>query len=254
MVYDARGNAHGIGDVKIGQFEMPDKALRPAIPDEFDALEAVFFSLGQDDGYYEKLKNLGDKILRRVLTGLRDIAADEELFNQAIKENVTTESLLRYVTRVAVQGQFRRLAKGGARLSKYHFQYTTPIHKDSSADPIDLTFHVEPESHPPSNIHVLIGRNGVGKTHLLNSMMRALIDDTAIPREVGRFASEEKVQGELFANLVSVNFSAFDPFEPPPERYGNKEEMQYSYVGLKRTSNTGPGLGTPKSPEMLTKE
>ena len=33
-----------------------------------------------------------------------------------------------------------------------------------------------PESQPPTNIHVLIGRNGVGKTHLLNHMTRALVE------------------------------------------------------------------------------
>src|SRR5262245_28988570 len=59
VVADAKGKAHPIGDVKIGQFGMREGQKRPDLPDTFDKLNQHFFSLGQDDTYYERLKNLG---------------------------------------------------------------------------------------------------------------------------------------------------------------------------------------------------
>ena len=31
---------------------------------------------------------------------------------------------------------------------------------------------------PPTNIHTIIGRNGVGKTHILNSMIEAITSNS----------------------------------------------------------------------------
>lgn len=44
-----------------------------------------------------------------------------------------------------------------------------------SVNPPSLTFNVVPESQPPTNVHVIIGRNGVGKSRLLNRFENALI-------------------------------------------------------------------------------
>jgi len=117
---------------------------------------------------------------------------------------------------------------------------------------------VEPDSEPPTNIHVLIGRNGVGKTYLLTLMTRALAEEGASRREVGRFVAnaEDSVDEEaLFANLVSVTFSAFDPFEPLPVPQNKATGMQYAYIGLKRIGTTADGKPRPpKSPSRLSGE
>jgi energy-coupling factor transporter ATP-binding protein EcfA2 len=149
-------------------------------------------------------------------------------------------SLLRSVTPATVRGQFHRIARGGARLSRYEFSYTAPKPPRSRAEPVTLSFEVEPESQPPTNIHVLIGRNGVGKTHLLNHMARALVQESAKAAVVGAFTggTEDIPEGHLFANLVSVTFSAFDPFEPLPIRQDKSEGVQYAYIGLKRRGKT----------------
>ncbi len=51
--FDKAGEKHRIGEVKIGEFEMVADQRRPNIPDEFNELEEKFFSLGQDDSYYQ---------------------------------------------------------------------------------------------------------------------------------------------------------------------------------------------------------
>src|ERR1700733_5564380 len=126
VVYDAEGNAFRPGGVKIGQFNMLPDQRRADIPRDFEDLGPEFFSLGQDDSYYEALNQLGHELRDRVLRGLRDVALDQDRFQRALGEKVTGVSLLRSVRRATVQGQFARLARGGARLSHYQFEYTAP--------------------------------------------------------------------------------------------------------------------------------
>lgn len=255
IVFDQDGKEFRAGEVKIGQLAMADGQRRPSIPEEFDALGEEFFSLGQDDSYYEKLNELGPELRDQILRGLRDLALDQDRFVWALNEKVTGVSLLRSVSRATVQGQFSRLAKGGARLSRYEFTYSTPRSARSKANPITLSFVVEPESRPPTNIHVLIGRNGVGKTHLLNNMSRSLVEKRLDSSEIGAFAAVGDEGADLFANLVSVTFSAFDPFEPLPNRRNKSEGLPCSYIGLKRTGTTQEGKPhAPKSPDSLSSD
>src|SRR5947209_7489535 len=161
---DGDGARHDVGGVKIGQFGREATPFRIEVPETFDELPEDCFSLGQDDSYYENLNELGPEVRDAVLSALRDIAADQDLFQRARRERVTGHSLLRSVSVASVQGQFARLARGGARLSRYSFSYDTPPANRGGVRKVTLTFGVEPESEPPTNIHVLIGRNGVGKT------------------------------------------------------------------------------------------
>lgn len=260
--FDKEGDRHRVGEVKIGQFNMAKDQRRPAIPNEFDTLSEQFFSLGQDDRYYEALTERGPEIRQRILTGLRDTALDVDLFERALGEKVTGVSLLRSVSRSSVRGQFRRLANGGARLTNYAFSYTPPKHRKSKSRPPVFEFRVEPESNPPTNIHVLIGRNGVGKTYHFNLMARALVDPESEPAEVGEFADLSETESEStasailsFENVVSVTFSAFDPFEPLPVSRDRSEGVHYQYIGLKRSTQNSDGTPrAPKTPGSLGRE
>jgi predicted ATPase len=255
VVYNDSGERHSIGSVKIGQFGMEEGQRRAEIPQNFDTLDDRFFSLGQDDSYYEALNALGPEERDRILQALKDVALDADLFQRALDEKVTGVSLLRAVTPASVQGQFHRMTRGGARLSRYNFSYTAPKPARSRINPVRLEFEVEPESEPPTNIHVLIGRNGVGKTRLLNGMTRALVGAESEDEDVGSFecTTEDLLDERPFANLVSVTFRAFDPFGPLPSRQDKSSGIQYAYIGLRRT-----GLGEdgkphpPRTPDQLS--
>ena len=71
------------------------------------------------------------------------------------------------------------MANGGARLTNYGFSYSTPEpNKEDDISSITLDFSVSPGANPPTNIHVLIGRNGTGKTHLIKNMINSIqLDD-----------------------------------------------------------------------------
>ncbi|MFM8442456.1 MAG: AAA family ATPase [Methylococcus sp.] len=260
IYFDGEGEQHRIGEVKIGQFNMADDQRSPNIPEEFEQLSDEFFSLGQDDSYYQTLKDLGEEVLDMVLIALRDVAKDAELYERALKEKVTGISLLRSVSDTSVRGQFRRIANGGARLTPYSFSYTPPDTMRRWTPPPTFNFDVVPKSSPSTNVHVLIGRNGVGKTYTVNLMTRAVVEPQSEPTSSGIFKingtvgapSEMDVERNIFPNIVSVTFSAFDPFEPLPTRENKASGVRYHYIGLKHIAKGEDGNPKPpKSPDDL---
>jgi hypothetical protein len=254
-LFDRAGVRHEIGQVKIGQFGMQKNQPRAKVPDQFFTLSREFFSLGQDSSYYRAIHGLDHLEAQAVLDSLRDVVADDQLFKKALKEEVTTTSLLRSVSPSTVQGQFRRVLAGGTRLTPYNFTYAAPGGSTKKPPPFTLSFEVQPDSNPPTNIHVLIGRNGVGKTYVLNRMTRALTGSKESARVFGKFEfGPADDDGGRFANLVSTSFSAFDPFQSLPEKRARAPDVRYSYVGLKRRSAKREGVGTTKSLNSLAKE
>lgn len=252
VYYDSEGEETRVGDVKIGEFAMAVDQRRANTPDEFEKLSEAFFSVGQDDSYYQKLNELGDEFRDEYLSALCDVAKDAELFERALKEDVTGVSLLRFVSDKAVTGQYRRMAAGGARLTPYSFSYTPPPWGRGN-EPPTFKFKVRPESSPPTNVHVLIGRNGVGKTHTVNQMTNALVR----PDE-GRFGdfvweeADDIGDAMAFPNIISVTFSAFDPFEPLPNKENKLSAVRYQYIGLKHVGKDKEGNPRPpKSPDDL---
>lgn len=239
--FDRAGRKHEIGSVKIGQFDWEKKQRRPNIPKRFEALSDEFFSLGQDIDYYKALMGLPEDERVVIFRALRDTAYDEELYARAIQEDVMTESLMRSSGARKTEIQYRAVIKEGVELTPFKFSYRSAKTPRSLTDPIELSFEVAPYASPPTNIHVLIGRNGVGKTRLLNGMTRALVDPTSTRQRDGDFSFEESDfdllsdSSETFANLVSVTFSAFDEFLTIGDTLDKKKAIiGYTNVGLKK--------------------
>jgi hypothetical protein len=265
-VVDQNGEQHGIGQVKIGQRglmphkpptdELPPGYRRPNVPSAFEQLDDDFFSVGQDEEYYSNLGALGDTVREQILTCLRDVAWDKKHWEWAKDEDVMRESLLRSVTRSTVEGQFRRMAHGDARVTPYYFTYSPPKRLGDGAPPFMLDFSVDPGSPIPTNVHVLIGRNGVGKTRLLSLMTKVLVAKDASARQSGKFEFNELGrQGETFANVVAVSFSAFDEADLLPDRNPAPDSLGFSYIGLRGWTSDSPTASIkPKSPNMLARE
>jgi AAA domain, putative AbiEii toxin, Type IV TA system len=250
LYVDEKSRVHDLGAIKIGYFNQEEGERVFSIGDEFVSLDDDYFSLGQSDLYYTKLNSLGPKTRNEILSFLNDIAKNEDVFEEAIKENVAKISLFRTISPATVKTQFRRIANGGLRLTDYHFRFIAPkIKKDSSN--YDLTFKIEPESHPPSNIHILIGRNGVGKTYMLSCMINSLLVEGEKANGAFEFYDEEENE---FANLVSVSFSAFDDIMPHSEIKDKTKGIQYSYIGLKQFDSAKEGLISTKSTAKLKNE
>lgn len=236
--FDVTGKKHDIGAVKIGEFNMAEGQRRPNLPTEFERLGEQFFSLGQDADYYEAIGKLAPDVGRALLGALNDVVAEEELYIRARNEKVMGTSLMRSVNERTLVVQFRRMLAGGARLTKYSFRFVGPAQLDPEFAPVELAFGVEPYSKPPSNIHVIIGRNGVGKSFLLNAMSRALVAPEDDLGKNGKFEDEstdlDSSLSSPFANLVSVTFSAFDDFPIVRQSRNATKGVRYTSVGLRK--------------------
>ncbi|RYY09054.1 MAG: ATP-binding protein, partial [Chitinophagaceae bacterium] len=175
---------------------------------------------------------------------MNDIAKFDEIFKRVSTEQVYYVSFLRSLSAVTITGQFRRMANGGAALSGFSFTYSYTYPK-RVGNSLVLDFSVVPESFPPTNVHVIIGRNASGKTFLINHLMDAVLTgEGTVATGSFEFAANE---GE-FANVISVSFSAFDDIDSKPEDIDLIRGIKYTYVGLKKTDgdlNDGPVFKTP---------
>ena len=229
-VVTAPGTYRSVGSVKIGQKGMTDATISPELPEQFDDLGDQFFSIGQDEDYYQTINQLQD-LRGPIYAGLRDCAFNQAIFYEALNEYVMGESLLRSLSTQSVRGRLHRLAHGNAELTHFGFVYSIP--SPGVEGDTELRFDVNPSSTPSTNVHVLIGRNGVGKTRCLSGMIGAILSRNAPDGSVpGIFRQESTEDAAAFTNLICVSFSAFDSSDPLPlDTVGNR--VQYSYIGLK---------------------
>ena len=230
-VFDEKGARHNVGSVKIGQRglrasggvaageSMPPDTRFPNLARTFDAVDDRFFSLGQDENYYETLHDLSETLRNRVLLGLRDCAFNLEIFEAERFHDVMGRSLLRSVSEQSVRGRLHRLSRGNATLTKFKFAYEFPPISDDIEAPI-LQFDVTPESQPPTNVHVLIGRNGVGKTRCMRGIAESLLGrDGEGGESTGQIIVDATAEEQWsFAGLAMISFSAFDDFDLRPKQ------------------------------------
>lgn len=233
VIYDKEGHVHALGDIKIGfKGQTEDIATYTKLGNVFTSLDAEYFSVGDSVEYYKVLSKLEPSYRNEILSSLNDIVLNPEIISLITDEPVFSVSLLRSQSLSIVKGQYARVLFGGAELTDYNFRFHRG--EGNNYGKIDLMFKVEVDSKPSTNIHAIIGRNGVGKTTILNGMIDAVVKKNA----AGAFYNEDGWESSLinesyFSSLVSVSFSAFDPFIPPYEQPEPSRGTCYFYIGLK---------------------
>ncbi len=230
------GNRHDIGAIKIMRRGMSHGYTQ--IDDSFTALDSEYASLGQSQEYYE---NEADRIA--ILEALQDVIWNNDIYVAFQDEGAFRTSLLRSISARELI-KLRTIAHEQATLTRFHFRYRFP-----EADGAVIEVEVTPEAIPPTNIHAIIGRNGVGKTTLLSSISTLL--RVGRRRALGRltFISDngESADDEGFANLVTVAFSAFDEFDPTTSNDGTATGLQCAYIGLKKSVRLKSGRNEPRN-------
>ena len=216
-----------------GQEEGDANATSVKIDTHFTKLSECFFSLGQSTEYYKKLSTMPKETRINYLKGINDLVAYPELIPIIENEQVFGTSLLRDVYIASIRGKFRSVLDGNNELTPFQFYFIRD--ETEKIGGIKLYFDVEVDTKPPTNIHAIIGRNGVGKTTVLNGIISAIRDPEnnqqcrLEPRDY-RYSSKDK---DYFSSLISVSFSAFDPFTPPIEQSDPAKGTCYFYLGLK---------------------
>ncbi|MFD0494751.1 AAA family ATPase [Streptomyces rhizosphaericus] len=219
-----------VGSVRIGHMGMAsdrtDEFWRTEerLPREFGSLSEDFFSLGVQDTYYDRLNKHGANTRVAVLTALRDVAFDYRpgVVDRVWDLRVFKKSLMRDIRHPRAElERLHLIARGRARVVTFHWDYTPSPPTGSEYEPPRLDFRAVPASRPPTNVHALIGRNGVGKT----SMMRAMAQGVASGAiEVTQLASRAV---QATPNVVLVSFSPFDELVHHADA-----PAEFAYIGL----------------------
>lgn len=178
------------------------------LPESFAELSDEYFSIGTDDSYYEFFG--GNKRRSEIFAALRDVAYNQSLLRRYRTEDSLNVSLLRGISRDRIRSRFAKLAHGKPALTDFSFAYTYPSDDASDGDAPTLDFNVSTTANPPNNIKVVIGRNGVGKTHLLKTLAATLCRRQSVFVDgTGKVGKVEFHDGGVYG-LVYASFSAFD--------------------------------------------
>lgn len=233
---NSAGQEQDFGVVRIMQ-KGQEQGYTP-IESSFPNLDNSYCSLGSSQNYYEEMMNLPAPIRTDILASLRDCAYNPEILNGFLTEPAMFSSLFRDVSQKAATVLFPSILKGHAQLTPYHFRFLLNNDPNTAID-----VNVLPDSLPPTNIHVLIGRNGVGKTRIVSGIMDSIArakqpSPISMPGQLEFVKSNswDDTESERFANLIVVVFSAFDNFQPIRNEK-DKESVPCYYIGLKKEDN-----------------
>lgn len=263
---DNQGRYNTIGEVKIGQDRMKPESecvsseekisyCKPIVDDVSEGFSDDYFSLGQTENYYETLNLLSPGVKKAILKGMRDVSYDLNIYRKFRTHPAMIHSVLREISERHIFDSLHNLAKGHENNNEFRFSYLFPF-TDHEGKEVRLSFGVVPNTMPPSNIHAIIGRNGVGKTTLFSGFIKGVIRSKAledkyvgllqVPNDIGEWISKP----EYFTSLTLLSYSPFDKFGPvaPSEIPSG---LKYEYIGLMERVN---GKLIPKSFDTLHKD
>lgn len=239
----ADSKAKEIGHLKIGKQGMNHDSYNKAYLEDpvsvnfpnsmFQHLDHQYFSVATDVDYYENLNKMGQSVAHEVLGSLNDVAFSTDAMTVAKQETVFTKALLRDVSIMTVESDFYNTIFD-EQSKKRSYEIELSVAKEVLHTPVKFT--VEPDSFPSSNLHVLIGRNGVGKSHFFKSLINSL----SVPSKqkeivVNNEPYFEEIKGlDNISSILVIGYSAFDTTFPRDERSAvlAQNKVRYNFIGL----------------------
>lgn len=211
-----------IGPVKI--MKRGAKVTWDVIPETFFDLSEDYCSLGQDENYYRNLKTHFADTYQAILLALRDTAFYPVIYESFENDDIYKRSVIRDNDVEKLRRSVRADILGDPK-EGYKFSYIfLPPYGDSDGGLTNLYFDFRPDAIFPQRIVALIGKNGVGKTRILSSLIDNLRRKTnnIVPNDL------------LFGKYFTVSYSVFDKFQPP----NPDTSFNYVYCGLKKDPST----------------
>lgn len=191
--------------------------------------EGDFFVLGSKE-YYElinlKINKQYDREKWYELTN--DLAYNIDLLNKYYYDtnsrkgdkgptDIIKTSFMRFKNYTEIKYQLNRMTLGG----KYLDNFKLIIYDKKNKTEI-LNIDVDPDVDIPENTFGLIGKNGTGKTYLLNNLAKLFLNEESI------FNVVSNENDSLFLNKVlHVSYSPFDTLE-----ISEKNDSLYEKIGL----------------------
>lgn len=184
---------------------------------EFVSLSNEFCSLGQDQKYYENIKQVFPDQYRSILWALRDCAVFPFIEDDFEKDFSFGRSLLRDNEAERLLREAKYLIEGIKITNKESFVYHFQLPFSESETLLDVEFDCH--SLLPSRLLAIVGKNGVGKTQMMSRF----------PIDLSQKKQENfEPQLPLFSKVISVSTSLYDHCHYPDK----SNEFNYEYIGL----------------------
>lgn len=216
-----------------------------------------YFSLGQSTDYYKKINEIFPENYEEFYIKMNDLAFNTEQFDELYQSSrCLSDSLMRNIALPDIKN-FRKIINGEVELTDFELK----ISYENQHNTTSITLHTDKNSMPPTNIHAIIGTNGVGKSWFLNGLLTKLINVKLSTFESLNFnlswyetemSNINKLHLDIeeysFASVLGVAFSVFDnSLFIEQDKYYEKNENKnkkltldeeyvfnnvYKYVGL----------------------
>lgn len=218
LYYKKGDKIDSIGQLKIMKREVKDTS--EVLPDKFYRLDTDYCSLGCNLEYYSNMYRLFRDKAYVYLGELRDAALYGHIQEQFEKSSLFTSSLLRTnaAERALREGRFYVYGRNMEQAYSFAYHYEPRYDKEKES-PVDIDFDFKYECEPYRRVIGLIGENGVGKSTLLNDIVKSFIS-----KDKSAFLSLPPIMSKI----IVMSFSPFDKFPPVPTDY----TVEYHYCGL----------------------
>jgi len=184
---------------------------------EFLSLSSDFCSLGQDQEYYDNIKQTFSGQYRSILWALRDCAIFPAIKDEFEKDFSFGRSLLRANEAERLLREAKYLVEGIKVVNKELFKYHFKPSFSESETLLDVEF--DSQSCLPSRLLAIVGKNGVGKTQMMSQFPK----DLALKKQ-----ENFEPQLPIFSKVVSVSTSLYDHCNYPDKSNG----FNYEYIGF----------------------
>lgn len=175
-------------------------------------LTSNYYSLARKDTYDNLYRYVPLDDVKQFLKNIKDISYDTTYIDKINKTGVFGSSLIRGIAPEQLKITLFN-ASHGYQQNKYFLELCYRKNKVSSKCDFSLEINADAESLLPTNLHAIIGDNGIGKSRLLRDfvisvVMRGQVWDSS------EYFSEDMTfnlkNGSDLSNVVYINLSPFD--------------------------------------------
>jgi predicted ATPase len=243
LYYCKGSNERNIGEIKIIDADIDVGYVK--FDSGLNKLPSNFCSLGQTEDYYRNIKKLNERVYIKVLESLNDCSFDESTY-------ALFKDLPQFKSSAVRFSQAEQALKFGRTIFArsitqnvkpcHSFTFDTKLKGFDSNHKLNFNFFSKDDKAIPSNINVIIGRNGTGKTQLLSDLAKT-ISGYGFDSKEELIASRDTKFGDSspsFGPVIVISYSAFDNFELPGKDEQERSKLQtlghvhgYKYCGLR---------------------
>lgn len=222
---------HNIGHTKIGLYSNKNYDENYQSKNQhiayYELDNNMYFSLGQDESYYENLIKLGDPLYKEILVELNDVVYNNKLYNLAKDFKVFKKSLALHLSHNTITQQFRNILIN-TKITQFEFNYAFPA-TDNHFLNNNLNFNINYSDNNNNNIYAFIGSNGIGKSHLLSNIINASLEKE--DKDYGKISFGKN--SSSFSRIIFVSYSNFDTRKFDfKEKNNTKCLIPYNYIGF----------------------